>query len=493
MARYLKALKGLRFRLTFSHAVFFALLLAAIGLGFRENLRVETEGQVYTAIEEAWDGAKAFLRVSDGVPHWEEYPDDPEMQAAQLRLRAVHLLLDERGNTLSVSGAYISLPAPTPEDIKRVMASSGPQTFRAQSSTGVPYLIRAGRITGASYGHPYYFAIGRSLAGSISTVQSFTGNYFLALPFLVALTSLLGWWVAGGVLKPLNDVARAADKITGSNLSLQIPLRGAGDELDHMIQNFNQMTVRLHESFDQIRRFSTDTSHELRTPLTAIRGQLEVALLTAKTPTQYHEAMLKALEDVERLSRMVGVLLQLAQAEAGQLVLERVRLDLAGLVHAAVDQFQLLAEEKGLIVTSTMEPELTVMADRVQLERLAGNLLSNALKYTPAGGAVRIAVYPDAATGQVCLQVEDSGVGIAAEDLPHIFDRFYRVRGIQSHADHGLGLGLSFVASIAKAHGGHAEVSSTVGRGTCFKVYLPAAPGPAPAPHSDPVTADSVH
>ena len=141
-----------------------------------------------------------------------------------------------------------------------------------------------------------------------------------------------------------------------------------------------------------------------------------------------------------------------------------------------------------------MQPGLIVMADRVQLERLAGNLLSNALKYTPAGGSVRIAVYAHAQSGQVCLEVADTGVGIAAEDLPHIFDRFYRVRGIQSHADHGLGLGLSFVALIAKAHGGHAEVTSTLGKGTCFKIYLPAAPtAVTPAPHTEPVAANSVH
>jgi len=497
MPQYLRALKGLRFRLTFSHSVFFALLLAAIGFGFRQNLREETEGQVHTALEEGWDGATAFLHVADGVPSWEEFPDDPEMEAAGLRLRAMHLLMDEQGEILSISGPYISLPTPTPAEVQRVLSRDQPETFLLEAASGAPYLVRAGRISG-SQGHHYYFAIGRSLEPSVNTVRAFTENYFIALPFLVALTSLLGWWVAGGVLKPLNEVAHAADKITGSNLSLKIPLRGAGDELDRMIDNFNQMTVRLHESFDQIRRFSTDASHELRTPLTAIRGQLEVALLTAKTPAQYHEAMLQALEDVERLSRMVSVLLQLAQAEAGHLVLERVRLDLADVVRDVVDQFEPLVEEKNLTVKTTMQPGLTVMADRMQLDRLAGNLLSNALKYTPAGGSVSIAVYAHAQTRQVCLQVEDTGVGIAAEDLPHIFDRFYRVRGIQSHADHGLGLGLSFVALIAKAHGGHAEVSSTLGKGTCFKVYLPAAaPAPsgtvAPAPHPDPVTANSVH
>ena len=134
-----------------------------------------------------------------------------------------------------------------------------------------------------------------------------------------------------------------------------------------------------------------------------------------------------------------------------------------------------------------------MMADRIQIERMTGNLLSNALKYTPAGGTVRIVAERLSETGQIRMQVEDSGVGIASGDLPHIFDRFYRVRGIQSHADHGFGLGLSFVALIAKAHGGRAEVTSTLGKGACFAVYLPAGNLAALHPHLYPATADSVH
>jgi heavy metal sensor kinase len=478
--------------LTFSHAVFFALLLAAIGFGFRESLRAQAEEEVRQTVEDAWNGAKAFLQVSNGLLQWREYPDDPEMQAAQLRLRAMHLLLDSDGVVLSISGPYTSLPAPTAGELRRVIESGQAETFILRSAAGTPYMIRAGRITGVVLGRYYYFAIGRPLEPVAATVATFTRNYFVTMPFLLAFTSLLGWWVAGSVLKPLNDVARAADKITGSNLSLRIPLRGAGDELDHMIANFNQMTERLHEAFDQVRRFSTDVSHELRTPLTAIRGQLEVALLTAKTPGQYHEAILGALEDVEHLTRLVSTLLQLAQAESGKLVLERVRLDLAEVVEGMVDQFKPLAEEKHLSLTSSAGPGLAILGDRMQLERLLGNLLSNALKYTQDGGHVKISAFSEPQKGRLCLQVEDDGIGISAEDLPHIFDRFFRVRAPRGGADQGLGLGLSFVALIAKAHGGHAEVTSTRGQGSCFRVYLPAAGAEAPR-SSSPALADSVH
>jgi signal transduction histidine kinase len=245
------------------------------------------------------------------------------------------------------------------------------------------------------------------------------------------------------------------------------------------------MTARLGQSFEQIRRFSTDVSHELRTPLTAIRGQLEVALLTADTPEQYHEAILNALEDVEQLSSIIRALLLLSQAESGQLALQKTSFDLGELAIDVVDQFQIPAEEKKLNLRVHSAPDLMVFADRVQVERLLSNLISNAVKYTPERGSVFVRCSSSPPTGWVYLEVKDTGVGIPAENLPHIFDRFYRVRNAQTNKIQGLGLGLSFVAWIVDAHGGKIDVTSTPGEGTVFTVRLPAdsaAVKSAPAP-----------
>ena len=245
--------------------------------------------------------------------------------------------------------------------------------------------------------------------------------------------------------------------------------------MDNLIDSFNRMTRRLSQSFEQVRQFSTDVSHELRTPLTAIRhGQLEVALLTAQTDKQYREAMENALEDVEKLSSIVRALLLLSQAESGQLVLQKTLVNLEDVTADVVEQFQIPAEEKGLTLTSLCEQGTFAFVDRTQIERMLSNLLSNAVKYTPMGGSINVRAGMDPEhRGWSRLVVEDTGVGIAPEDLPHIFDRFYRVRNPQTNKIEGLGLGLSFVAWIVSAHGGEIRVESSPGKGSRFDIHLP--------------------
>ena len=472
--------RGLRFRLTVSYVLLFTVLLVAIGLLFRHNLTVETEGEVRAALEEEWGAAKGYIKIENERPLWLYDTTDPEEAHIVDRLRYVHLLADAQGNVLTNSPTYESIGIDSPAEIQRVLKLRDPVVSIRNDADGVPYMIKAGSMPD-EHKRPYYFAIGRSLEDSRKTVSNFTRNYLLLLPAMLVATGLLGWLLAGRAIAPVNDVAQAAAKITGSNLSLQIPLRGAGDELDRLIDNFNRMTERLHQSFDQIQRFSTDVSHELRTPLTAIRGQLEVALFTADTKEQYRDAIVNALEDVERLSSIVRALLLLSQAEAGQLALQRTAVDLGQVALDVVDQFQIPAEEKRLRITADAGPGIVIPADRTQIERLLSNLLSNAVKYTPALGSVKVRIQRDPDSGWARIEVEDTGAGIAAENLPHIFDRFYRVRNAQTNQIQGLGLGLSFVAWIAAAHGGHVDVLSTVGEGTRFTVLLPseATPGPA--------------
>src|SRR2546423_4401840 len=255
-------------------------------------------------------------------------------------------------------------------------------------------------------------------------LRQFTQIYVGLMPVMVFGGCLLGWLFAGRALTPVTQVAQAAQRISGSNLSLRIPTRGAGDELDYLIDTFNRMIERLESSFSQIRQFSTDVSHELRTPITAIRGQLEVALFTAKNADQYREAILTSLQDVERLSQIVRALLLLSQAESGQVALHKTRLDLTETAREIIDQFQIPAEEAQIKLVADLPPECPAEVDRVPIERMISNLISNAVKFTPPGGEVRVCVkcHPD----RTDLAVEDTGRGISPEHLSHIFDRFYQ-------------------------------------------------------------------
>jgi signal transduction histidine kinase len=198
---------------------------------------------------------------------------------------------------------------------------------------------------------------------------------------------------------------------------------------------------------------------------------LEVALFTAETPEQYREAMMNALQDVEKLSNMVRALLMLSQAESGQLALQMTTMDLARVVSEIVDQYQIAAEDEHVTLTCNAGQECMVRADRTQMERLVSNLVSNAIKYTPSGGTVDAGV--DCREDGARFWVQDTGIGIPPEDLPFIFDRFYRVKGRRTATKEGLGLGLSFVAWIVNAHNGRIDVDSNPGTGTRFTVTLP--------------------
>jgi heavy metal sensor kinase len=478
--RALRFTRGLRFRLAFSYVFFFTVLLVLLGVVFRQTLSATFQTNMANVLEEEWGAVKGYLRTGPTGPDWFYDPNDPDEAFTVERLRRIYLLADTEGHVLQHSAIYDSIGLDSPEDIKRILKSGTPAIRIRKDAEGIPYMIRSGLLVDERHNR-YYLAIGRAIDQNNKVLGDFTRNYFLLVPIVLVLSGLLGWFLAGKALSPVNSVAETAQQITHSSLDLQIPLREAGDELDRLIEAFNHMMMRLNRSFEQIRQFSTDVSHELRTPLTVIRGQLEVALFTAQTAEQYREAMEEALEGVDRLSNIVRALLLLSQAESGQLVLQKTALDFAGLLRDLVEEYQIPAEAQGVRLTADLPDSSSILANRVQMERLVANLLSNAIKYTPFGGKVNVSLRQEGA--QVKFMVEDTGVGIAPDHLPHIFDRFYRVPS--ADAEKGLGLGLSFVAWIAKAHGGTVEVESRPQQGTRFVVSLPAEPW-TPAPQETP-------
>ena len=470
--------RSLRFRLTLSYVVFFTLLLGVLGVVFHLTLRYTLDDRMREILDEEFGAVKGYIKVEDGQPIWFYDTEDPEEEFIVERLRRIILVTDSQGKVLEASTGYLSIGIDPPEAIQAALKSKLISYSTRKQASGERVMVRSGILIDS--GRTFYLSIGRRITDEEKISDRFTWNYFAILPVVIIVTSLLGWFMAGRALQPLEDVARTAQKVSGSNLNLRVPARGASDELDHLIATFNSMVERLGQSFEQIRRFSTDVSHELRTPLTAIRGQLEVALFTARTVEQYRDAMLNAMEDVERISQIVRALLLLSQAESGQLALQKTVVDLSALVRDVVDQFQIPAEAERISLHADLPNECPAEVDRIQMERLVSNLLSNALKYTPAGGKIEVRLLRIG--DRIELVVEDTGEGISGEHLPYIFDRFYRVNPADPSPEKGLGLGLSFVAWIAKAHDGVVDVQSQPGKGTRFTIRQPVGNVPAVEP-----------
>jgi heavy metal sensor kinase len=475
--------RSLRLRLTLSYALFFTILLAILSLGFRQYLSSSLDAQIRGNIEQDWAALKGYFRIEKGRDYWLIDQGDPDEAALQGRLRRVFFLADSKGREMDASDIYKSLGIDPPSQIRQVV--SGKQTIWEEKidPKGEHYLIRASFDRDEDLDAYYYIAIGRSLKGNREILGGFTWLCLAVIPLIAIGGSVLGWIYAGRALSPVIDIARTAQRITGSNLSMRIPTRKSQDELDYLIETFNRMIERLEASFNQVRQFSTDVSHELRTPITVIRGQLEVALFTAKRPEEYRNAIADALHDVERLSGIVRALLLLSQAETGQVVLQKTKVDLTEVIADIVDQFQIPAEGAGVRLFIAETPtDCVVEVDRVQFERMLSNLLSNAVKFTPTGGEVRVCLRSHEAS--VEIEISDTGRGISPEHLPHIFDRFYRVAEPSQEVtpEKGLGLGLSFVAWIAKAHQASIDVTSQPGQGTTFTIRLPQVPAHAAEP-----------
>jgi len=471
--------RSLRFRLTVSYALFFSVMLIGVGTIYRRNLATSLDTQIRDGLEQEWAAVKGYLRIENDKPIWYYDRDDPDESFIVERLRRVYVVADAQGKVLAdaqgnqqISEAYESIGRDSSAHIAAVLRAQQPQWDVSKNAKGVPYLIRSGAVYDENNRKPYFVAVGRSLADNQHILDQFTWTYVTIIPLVIVSGCVLGWFLAARALTAVLEVAQAAQRISGSNLSLRIPSRDAHDELDYLIETFNRMIGRLENFFNQIRQFSTDVSHELRTPITGIRGQLEVALFTASTADQYREAILNALQDIERLSQIVRALLLLSQAESGQLALQKTRLNLSELVADVVDQFQIPYEAARVRLTADLPRACLAEVDRIQIERMVSNLVSNAMKFTPAGGQVRVSLRNEAEG--IELAVEDTGCGIPTDHLPHIFDRFYRVPGRDaSGPERGLGLGLSFVAWIAKAHQGYVRVESSPGKGSRFIVFLP--------------------
>ncbi|HTD46552.1 MAG TPA: ATP-binding protein [bacterium] len=286
-------------------------------------------------------------------------------------------------------------------------------------------------------------------------------------------------------LAPIDRITKTARAIGTGSLGRRLHLRGANDEVRRLAQAFDEMLDRIDGTLERERQFTANVAHELRTPLTILKGELEVALRRERPPGVYRAAMASMKQEVDRLVRLVEDLLILARADAGVLRLDLRATAVDTMVRWAEGQFRAAAGEKAVALAVEGTESLHVLGDLDWLRQVFTNLLDNAIRYTPAGGTIRLTWDRDGAFARV--RVIDTGCGIAVEDLPHLFDRFYRANRVRAQASGGSGLGLAIAQSIAKAHGGRIDIESRIGSGTTVTVWLPLADAvetePAPGGH----------
>jgi len=339
---------------------------------------------------------------------------------------------------------------------------------------GQPFLVTTATVAvGAASAHSDTVLIAIDTSQEEELLARFRLCSWVILLVTSVLFPLVGYRIARQGIKPVEEIAATARRITSTNLRERIASEGYPSELASLAGTFNEMLERLEESFERISRFTADIAHDLRTPVNNIRGEAEVALVRARTVEEYRDVLESSLEEAVRLSELIGDLLFLARAESPMTGLHRENVNVGELLTTVRDYYEASATEAGIsFVVSNGAELLNAQLDRSLMLRAISNLVSNAIAHTPHGGTVTLT----AANQEAALRIEvsDTGTGIPAEALPKVFDRFFRVDPSRSKNSGNSGLGLAIVQSILTLHGGSAEITSQLDRGTRVTLRVPA-------------------
>ncbi|MCX5656644.1 MAG: heavy metal sensor histidine kinase [Candidatus Omnitrophica bacterium] len=315
----------------------------------------------------------------------------------------------------------------------------------------------------------YIVQVAGSLIPLHLALNTLRARLFLFLPLIVFLTGIAGMFLAKLTLKPVDNMIETVRQITADNLQLRIDIPDTKDEIKKLAETFNDMLNRLNKSFSSQQLFIQDVSHELKTPLTTLKGEIEIALKRIRSVQEYDSILHSSLEDINRINRLVEDLLVLTRFDNREVPLETKSLDLSILIERVVDDIKILAEQKNIKIFFSEQDGVVLDVDENKIRRVFLNILDNAIKYTPQNGKVTLSLEKE--NNLARIQISDTGIGIPEDELPHIFDRFYRVD--KSRSSYGSGLGLSIAKSIVETHRGSIDVESRSGQGTTFTISLP--------------------
>jgi heavy metal sensor kinase len=457
--------RSLRFRLSAWNTAVVLLIAAATLLGIREAMRftlIRENDQVL--LDDANEVALAVERF---------YPDRAEIFNEMERKARAHLdrqlfvqLVDEAGRAVWVSGRPPKLPDTSP--LSPLVTIDGFRVATRQvSAAGLPkYTVR----------------VGASLDVIRSDVAKLSRLMVAAGIVVLFVAPLSGYFLAGRATRPLGRIITTAARLRPSHLEERLPIRGTGDELDKLSQTINRFLDLLRDYLERNREFVANAAHELRSPLAALQSSVELVLASDRTVAEYQETLGEIADECGQLGVLVNQLLLLAETDIQRSAVVRREVDLSRVVERSVDMFRGAAEERQIDLVAYIGISIRTLGDPDRLRQVVNNLIDNSLKFTPPGGRLVVSLRMD--ENDLMLTVADTGVGITSEDLPHVFERFYRgdkSRHRENFAS-GNGLGLSICRSIVEAHGGTIEVESTPGRGSTFVVRLPLSGAPVDEP-----------
>ena len=355
------------------------------------------------------------------------------------------------------------LPLPAaPEQIKAFR--------RPNAETGQPLMVYTLAYS-PSGGSKILVETGDNMEPLNHLLHSLSLILLIVMPVILAGAAVGGHLLMAGPLRPVVALTEQAERIGRKELGERLPIIRSGDELERLSLALNRMIDRLEEALAHNQRFSADASHELRTPLTIIRGELEGLLETPGLETQTVEGISSALDESDRMARIVHNLMTISRLDGGGERIEMKPLELTSILKTTLDHMSLLADEKGIEVRCEATGPVWVTGDAMRLKQVIVNLIDNAIKYTAKGGLILVCL--KARNEQAVMAIADNGIGISSESLPHVFERFYRTDKARSRESGGTGLGLAIVRAICTAHSGIVSVESAENKGSTFQVELP--------------------
>lgn len=468
---------ALRTSLTLAYTAILAVLLTALAVGYQRVLAAELDAASTALLDEVTRGLHGYLTFRSGLPVLEYDRTDPAAVTFIEESTRYYQVYDADEGTLTFQSPALEALGLryTPGEVAALARASEVPDARAVQDieTDRGQLRIQNSIAMSPSGHRFLMQVGEPLERNERALQGFRRLFLWIVVAGIGVSFVAGRFMASRALAPLSAVAKATRAVSIARLDYRLPVRGAGDELDQVSTAFNQALARLEHAVGEMRQFSAALAHELRTPLAALRGEAELALARAVSAGALQHTLAGQIEEFDKLSRLIDQILTLARAEAGEIVLAGDEVDLSPLTKAVVDQLEVVAEAAEVTLACTIEPDLAVTGDAGWLERLVIILLDNALKFTPRGGRVDVDVRRSG--DQAVLEVRDTGIGIAGDDLHRVFERFYRADPARSPATAGAGLGLTLAQWIVTRHGGSIGVESDTGRGSLFTVRLPLA------------------